>query len=183
MLRQTVRPIVTATLLAVAPAAGLAQDATPAFAPKSPGLAVGLSLLGTVVPTYLAVQNRDGSGADWLLTYGVFFGPSTGYFYSGRTGRAFGGAAIRLGFTALTAVGISTACGGNVIWGCEDEGAANVVALLGLGLLGLSAVYDIVGAGSAVREWNARHQPPRLSLRPQINPVARSGGLAARIEF
>jgi len=181
MLRQAVRPIVTATLLAVAPVAGVAQEATPAFTPKSPGLAVGLSLLGTVVPTYLAMRNRDGPGAGWLLAYGVFLGPSTGYFYAGRTGRAFGGAAIRLGFTTLTALGISGVCGG--IWGCEDEGAANVVAFVGLGLVGLSAVYDIGGAGSAAEEWNARHQAPRLSLTPQINPLARSAGLAARLEF
>lgn len=183
MLHRAIRPALAAALLAVAPAAGVAQDAMLTPTRKSPGVAVGLSLVGTVLPIYLGTRDRNGSGAGWLLAYGVFLGPSTGYFYTGRTGRALGGAGMRFGFTLLTAAGIVAACGGDVIWGCQDESAANVVAFMGLGLLGLSAVYDIVGAGSAAREWNDRHQPARLSLAPQVNPVARSGGLVARIEF
>lgn len=182
MLRQAIRLILAAVLLTVAPAVGVAQEAVPDFTPKSPALATGLSLLGTVGPTALGLLNPGGSGAGWLIAYGIYVGPSTGYFYAGRSGHAIGGAGMRLGFSALTALGIAGACGGNV-WGCEDEEMANVVALVGLGLVGLSAVYDIVGAGSAAREWNARHQPPRLSFTPQINPVARSGGLVAHFEF
>lgn len=183
MLPQAVRPIVTVALLTVAPAVAVAQEPVPAFTPKSPDLAVGLSLLGTVVPTALALQNRNGGGAGWLMFYGMFFGPSTGYFYAGRTGRAFGGAGTRLGFGALAALGITASCGGDVLWGCKDEKTANAVAVVGLALIGLSAVYDIATVGRAATEWNLQHQPPRLSVLPAVNPVAHSAGLEVRLTF
>lgn len=184
MLRQLITPLAAAAVIAGTPAVVRAQQARASFAPKSPSTAVELSLLGTVVPTALGIALRnDGNRTlgGWLITYGVFLGPSTGYFYGGRVGRGFGGGALRFGILMGTAVGVMGACGG--FFGCESPGTANAVALVGVVAYAISAIYDIANAGRAAVEWNARHEPRRLTVTPRIDPGTRSAGAAVRVTF
>jgi hypothetical protein len=183
MLRQVITPLAAAALIAAAPAAAQAQDARSSVTVKSPYLAAGLSLLGTVVPTALgvAVGDRNGSIGGWLIAYGVFVGPSTGYFYAGQVGRGMGSAALRFGIVLGAAAGAMGACGG--IWGCDDPGAASAIAVVGLAAYAASALYDIARAGAAAQAWNARHAERRIAVTPRIDPAGRSGGVRVSIAF
>lgn len=177
---------VAATLITVAaPAAAVGQGSPQPFKPKSEPTAVALSLLGTVVPIALGAVSSDqeGSMSSLLLFYGVYFGPGTGYFYAGRSGRVLAGAGMRLGIGLVALVAVVASCGDDWLFGCDDSGAANAAAILGLGGMAASALYDIVSAGRAVREWNARHEAPRVTLTPRIDPATRSRGLAVRVTF
>lgn len=183
MLRQLITPLAAAALIAGAPAAAHAQDARSSFTPKSPYVAVQLSLLGTVVPTALGIAMGDGAGSlrGWLIAYGVFVGPSTGYFYGGQVGRGMGTAALRFGILLGAAAGAMGACGG--VWGCDDPGAANAIVIVGLGAYVASALYDIARAGAAADAWNARHAERRVTIMPRVDPVTPSGGVSVRIGF
>jgi hypothetical protein len=181
MLRQVVKPLVVVALLATTPAA--AQEPVAGSSPKSGATAIGISLIATVVPTALGFAADHGSARPWLLLYGLYLGPSTGYFYVGRPWRVVGGGMVRFGISVATAAGIATSCGGDWLWGCEDEGAANAVAFIGLSAYAASAIYDIATVGSAVTKWNAERQPPRFSVTPQIHPTQRSGGVAVQVRF
>jgi len=146
---------------------------------KSEGIAVGASLLGTVVPTVVGIQ----AGGGPFLFYGIFLGPSTGYFYAGNAGRGFGGAVLRFGIATAAALGAVAACGSNWIWSCDDPGLSNTIALTGLGLMAVSAIYDIAGAGNAARHWNEAHAAGPVSIMPRVDVDRRAAGLNVRIAF
>lgn len=180
MLRQFVQPIIAA-LLVTAPA--VAQGPAAPDGHKSGAAAVGISLLGTAAPIAIALASDHGAARGWLLFYGGVFGPSTGYFYVGRPGKVFGAGIPRLAIALVTSAGIVAACGGNVIWGCEDEATANAISIFGLGAFVASAVFDLAQVARAAGEWNARHAPPPVQVTPLINPADRAGGLAVRVNF
>lgn len=118
-----------------------------------------------------------------LISSGLIIGPSLGYFYAGRPGRAFAGMGLRtaIGFGAL--IGAFATCG----WGCgPGEGAYNaawgIMALGGAVVVG-SAIHDISKVDDAVRAQNQKRENPRLSVIPEYFPGHKAIGLRAKIAF
>ncbi|MSR07044.1 MAG: hypothetical protein EXR93_08275 [Gemmatimonadetes bacterium] len=179
MVRRAIMPLAAASLLTFLPSVLRAQDAPTSINPKHAEVAVAISLIATVGPTVLGAT----MGSGWLASYGLFLGPSTGFLYVGKPGRVLGGGLVRVAVTAATVLGITAACGGDLFWSCDDEGAANAVALLGLGAFAASAIYDIVAAGRAASRWRPRTKARHVTVMPGLNPFARSGSLAVRITF
>ncbi|MBT8461308.1 MAG: hypothetical protein KJO44_02210, partial [Gemmatimonadetes bacterium] len=155
---------------------------------KSESTASLLSLAGTVVPMALgmALMNSGDGGAGSglglaLFSYGMYFGPATGYWYAGSAGAAWKGIGMRLGISLVATAATAAVCSGG---GCEmfrDDSAmpgVAVVGLLALGATAYSLIHDIAGADGEVRRHNAevaaRHRESRLSFVPVVTP--RDGG-------
>lgn len=178
MFRHMVLPLAAgAVLLATGSAA--AQDSAPPFRPRSERVAFTASLLSTVLPAALALQMHSHPEAQgWLLAYATFLGPSAGYFYAGKPGRAFTGLGLRLGITVAAVVGAYATCG----WTCTGNSASDTILYIGIGALAASLIYDIAKSGQAARDWNQEHEPA-VSVVPRVNPVTRSAGLAVWLTF
>ncbi|MCK5489988.1 MAG: hypothetical protein KAI98_08360 [Gemmatimonadetes bacterium] len=169
-------------------ASAVAAEAKEISSMKSEDAATLLSLAGTVLPISVGIllQSAESSGGDGspfgavLLSYGLFFGPATGYWYAGNSTAGLKGAGIRLGILLATGATIAAICSGDncSIFG-PDTGAttaAGVVALVGLGTLTYSMIHDIAGVGDHVRAHNAmvsarQGQQPRLTIAPLVSPA------------
>lgn len=169
--------------------------------------ATRLSALGTVIPVGLGIvlaataSGHDEYYVDWngtpsyrrsdpdrlptiLLTgSGLIIGPSLGYFYAGRPGRAFLGIGFRtaVGFGSL--IGAFATCG----WDCgPGDGAYDAAwGIIGAGtvLMAGSAIYDIAKVGRAVRAQNLKRDKLKLSVLPEYYPGSKALGLRAKITF
>ena len=118
-----------------------------------------------------------------LISSGVVIGPSLGYFYAGRPGRAFAGMGIRtaIGFGSL--IGAFATCG----WNCgPGDGAYNtawgIMVVGGAVALG-SAIHDISKVDDAVRSENQKHRHPKLAVMPEYFPGSKAVGLRAKLVF
>jgi len=180
----------TALLLSTAPATAAGQGAPTTFRPKSEATSIMYSVLGTVVPTAVGMGLASAGEFDgisvYLVLYGIYLGPATGYFYAGEAGRGARGVAVRGGITLATLLMVGAVCsgGGCNMWG-DDRSmpAAGVMVLIGMaGMVG-SMVYDIASAGSAARRWNARQVASKVSVAPTLDPVTASPGVAVRVQF
>ncbi len=181
MLRHLSLPLAAAVVLAASPVGVSAQEFARGY--KTPAVAVGISILATAAPTVVGLATAgDGAAGGWLAAYGLFLGPSTGYFYVGDPGRVIWGGMGRVTISVVTFLGVVAACGGDWLWGCENKFAADAVTIVGMGAFAASAVYDLATVGRAAANWNARHAT-RVSVTPRINPIERSGGLAVRVTF
>lgn len=159
---------------------------------KSEGTATLLSVAGTALPITLGLilaNAADGEGSSGLgfalFSYGMYFGPATGYWYAGASGDAWKGIGVRLG-VSLAGAGLATlACAA----GCElgifdsnpDDGGlviASLVAVATVGVVAYSLIRDIAGVDGHVRRRNAevaaRRSESRLSVLPVVTP--RDGG-------
>jgi hypothetical protein len=169
-------------------ASGVAAESREIAGMKSEDTATLLSLAGTAVPITLGIllaNSDDDGGASSLglalVSYGVYFGPATGYWYAGASGAGLKGTAVRLGISVAT-VGITAAiCSGDAcnIFG-EDDGAttaAGIVSLVAIGAFTYSMIRDIAGADNQVRRHNAElaasqeQQAPRLTIAPVLSPA------------
>lgn len=175
------------TLIALATAAALGAASPPCQAQRSPATpgptpnwtAVAASLIGTVVPTAFGFAEDQG----FLAFYGIFLGPSTGYFYSGRVGRGFASAGLRFGIAVAAGLGAMAACGDNWLWGCDDPTLADGITVVGLAGIAISAIYDISYAGNAARHPSEAHVAPDVSITPSVDVRQRAAGLNVRIAF
>lgn len=118
----------------------------PPMALKSEKTALQLSLWGTLIPVSVGTALLVGMGNEEsgpesgasafppliLLTTGYLFGPSLGYFYGGRPGRAWTGVGIRVVGTGAIIAAIAAS------WDNPDAGGAEAAALFGLGLIAIS---------------------------------------------
>lgn len=190
--------LVTAAAVLAAPLAAGAQPGmtapvpAPAPAPvddsgdKSPGVALGLSLLGTAAgyATFVAAIDSEQEGLVWLGLGGMVVGPSLGHFYAGESGRALGHSLIRVGAlgTMFTgAVVMVVDC-----WDEEDDcGAAGPVLIVGGALLGVgSTLYSIVDAPAAANRHNQERRRLVLTPAPVIGPDRSTGyGVALGAAF
>lgn len=159
---------------------------------KSEGTATLLSVAGTALPLTLGLilaNAGDGEGGSGLglalFSYGMYFGPATGYWYAGASGAAWKGIGVRLGVSLVGASLMTLACAA----GCElgifdsnpDDGGlviASLVAVATVGVVAYSLVRDIAGVDGRVRRRNAevaaRRSESRLSVLPVVTP--RDGG-------
>ena len=157
----------------------LAQTDLPST--KSPALAVGLSLLGTVAPLALV----EGPGG---LAMGLILGPNLGDFYIGEYGYALGRTAVRGAILAGTVGAAVAICSGG---GCgigifnDDDGTlvvAGIVVLGGIVATGVLGAREITNVDDRTREKNAR-SAPRIRVTPTVDVVRRGVGMAVGIRF
>jgi hypothetical protein len=188
---------VVAAVLVAAPLAARAQpgmtEPLPAPAPvddsgdKSPGVALGLSLLGTAggYAAIAAGSENGNEGLVWLGLGGILVGPSLGHFYAGESGRAIGHSLIRLG-------AVGTMFAGAVItfadcWDDEDGdcGSVGPVIIVGGAVLGVgSTVYSIADAPAAARRHNQERRRFLLTPAPLVGPGRSTGyGVALGATF
>lgn len=132
---------------------------------KSPKAAVGLSVLGTVVPLLMigtAVGLGDGTPEGHMPLYlagmtGTFIGPSIGHWYAGEVGTAgLLGRGLGAGLIGVGAA-MSLNCLGSPDASCEPDRAGEVIAVAGIALYAGSTIYDIATAGRAAKRWNLAH--------------------------
>jgi len=169
-------------------ASAVAAEAKEISGMKSAGTATLLSLAGTLVPITMGIvlQSAGSSGGDGsplggvLLSYGLFFGPATGYWYAGNSTDGLKGAGIRLGILLATGATIAAICSGdNCPMFGPDTGASGVAAavgLVGFGALAYSMIHDIAGVDNHVRAHNAKvsarqGQQSRLTIAPLVSPA------------
>lgn len=185
---------VAALAALAAPTDGAAQSPAGATVPtvtslpgmRSPGSATMLSLAGTLVPTALGIVLMDSDGGNGgvglgglLFTYGIYFGPATGYWYAGAPGPAFKGVGIRFGISLATTAAMLGICSGggcDMLWGDDSAlGAALAVGAVGVAAIVYSAIHDIADADNRVRRRNAeviaRHDATRLAIVPIVSPA------------
>ena len=140
-----------------------AQETQPAF--KSPQTALWMSMLGTVVPLAMTIPTvfRESSGPDdgqmeaLLFLGGLVVGPSLGHFYAGRPGRAFSGMGLRI-------VGLGGLAGAFAMSWDSDSSGAEPLALISLGLMATTLVWDIAAAPKSARIHNDKIKKAQLSV-------------------
>ena len=147
---------------------------------KSPGTALTLSALATVVPMGVAFSGAAGEGVlpAGLALGGLILGPSFGYLYAGETGHALKGIGLRavvLGATIGATTAICTAGECNIFG--DDDGslaAALIVALAGFVTTSVLAIRDIGRVDDRVRARNERIARSALSVRVTYLPETRA---------
>jgi hypothetical protein len=164
-------------------ASGVAAEAREIAGLKSESTATLLSLAGTAVPITLGIilaNSGDDGGASSLglalVSYGIYFGPATGYWYAGNSGAGWKGTAVRLGISLAT-VGITAAICSADNCGFDDDSftVAGIVSLVAIGAITYSMIHDIAGADNQVRRYNAdlaaSQKAPRLTIAPVLSPA------------
>jgi len=164
-------------------ASAVADEAREIAGMKSESTATLLSFVGTAIPITLGFMLSSSDGGDstaglLLFTYGMYFGPATGYWYAGASGRAWEGVGIRVGITLAGTLAMAAVCsgGGCDIFGDDDAmAAAGVVGLVTLAATAYSMIRDIAGADNQVRRHNeelaASQGSPRLTIAPVLSPA------------
>ena len=139
---------------------------------KSEQTAFNYSLFGTLLPLPTLV----------LAVPGLWFGPSLGYFYAGRGGRAWSGIGIR-----TLAVGGMISSFGICGWDCgPGESAYNAawaVFLTSGGVFVGSAIYDIATVKGDVRRQNESLTKTSWLISPEYRPGTRVIGLRLMCRF
>lgn len=191
--------LVVAAVLAAPLAAAAQPGLTDPVAPpppvdesgdKSPGLALGLSLLGTTAgyATLFAAADSESDGL-WLLGFGgIVVGPSLGHFYAGELGRGVNHSLVRVGAAGVIFAGalvtFADCWGGDEEDSCSGAGPAIMVggAVLGIG----SSLYSIVDSPAAARRHNEARRKHRLVVAPApvVGPDRSTGyGVALGAQF
>ncbi|MEW5875916.1 MAG: hypothetical protein AB1752_12145 [Candidatus Zixiibacteriota bacterium] len=139
---------------------------------KSPGAATRYSILGTILPIPTIV----------LAYPGLLFGPSFGYFYAGKPGRAWTGIGIR---TLATGGAISSfaICGWDCGRGDEAYNIAWAVFLVSSGVFVGSVIYDWATVGPAVRRQNAALKSAQWRIEPTYSAPTGALGLRLSLRF
>jgi len=158
---------------------------------KSEGAAFTLSLIGTLVPLVLGTaimttsddfyySDAAGSAGAFLIYTGLYFGPSMGYFYAGKSGRGWASFGLRNGIAMVSLVGAFAICSPS---GCYDDNQATAARLIllaaGVGILA-SATYDLVKIKGTVRERNEKQLASRVALIPTYS---RADGPGVRVSL
>lgn len=177
----------------------LQEFAGPAL--KSEKTALTLSLASTLLPAALGgvmmvVGDADSgvsTAGSVIAGLGLYFGPATGYWYGGASGRGWKGVGIRFGTAVVAGAALYAICGvgdSDCSIVVEDEGtaaAASLVALAATGVILFSAIWDIAKVKGHVRKANDEKlgtHGASLSVMPVVNPMnGGSAGVVASIRF
>jgi hypothetical protein len=151
---------------------------------KSPGTALALSLMSTVVPIGAGIALMATESPAGLIPFlgGILVGPSIGHFYAGNTGRGLATAGLR----TVSLVGGTLAAYAICPYdGCSDSDvqAATWVLIATAGLTLGSSVVDIATAPDAARRYNERQQAARLRVTPVFLAGGSAPGLAVNYRF
>lgn len=156
-------------------------------AEKKPGLAFGLSMLGTAAG-YGSLMLWGNLGRDSLLGWGllgVMVGPSLGHAYTGEYGRASIATGLRAGgFTLMIAGLLHGYCFGESTL-CDVSPGSRAMFLGGVALFAGSTIYSIVDSGLSARRVNNRHRRRfALTPAPVVGPDRTMGmGMALSATF
>lgn len=163
---------------------------------KSPGEAQAISALSTIGPVACgllsATQGEDNYGTPEvvLILSGITVGPSTGYFYGGKTARGFTGIGVRVGIGAVTAMAAAGAAANaakdNQGFGFPELEAAMSVGVVGAGIIAISAIYDIAAVRSAVEKRNSElinRSQTSVKMFPKYFADSGAGGLQLTVSF
>jgi hypothetical protein len=127
------------------------------------GLLLPVALIG-------ASESTHGAGGLFALTgLSIILGPTAGHWYAGRawTNATTVRLLASLTFAYGAVIAITSDCEDETTNSCEsDANTAADVALVSLGVIAGSAIYDIATAGRSAREYNARH----FSVAPVVMP-------------
>ncbi len=170
------------SLLIAAQLAAQVPDTTiPATRYRDPASATILSAAFTVIPTVagiamIAADQESGAGA-WVFFGGLTLGPAMGYFTTGQTGRGLVGFGIRSGVFVGTGLLVFAIC--PIYCDESEEVAAGIVAIGGLTLTAVLAVYDIV----KVRRKLPAESAARVSMYPSYVPATKSPGIGIKVTF
>lgn len=166
----------------------VAQITAEALDIRSPSASRNLSLWTTVGSLAVGAAFIASGTQTPIGGLGLVFGPATGYWSGGVSGRGWGGVALRSGISVGGALLAVAVCGTDS-FGCENEDAALAVLIAtGAAMLG-SAIHDISTVDDRVRERNERlraesERPPAVMFAPVISPAdGGTVGLTARLGF
>ncbi|WP_421775320.1 hypothetical protein [Gracilimonas sp.] len=157
-------------------------DTSDAIELKKRGRALGIALGATLGPYVLAVIPGLNLIGTPLIPVGFLAGPSMGYLYTDNGDKIWRGTFVRLGGSALMALGGLGALGGGYGGDSGLYTAGVIVMLGGLGIYTYRFIYDIVQSMRLVDKYNA-NQKSRVQLMPSVNPYTESVGLTLRVRF
>jgi 4-amino-4-deoxy-L-arabinose transferase-like glycosyltransferase len=158
----------------------LAGQEPESYETKSPGVARGLSFLGTAVLTGASAAFALAEGTAVPLVFGgLVLGPVLGYVYAGEARRGIVHAGIRaavIGVTAGAAFLICSERNCDLLAGAGPElGLAMAVVAAGGAITAFLIGRDIIRVGDQVRARSQRLGA--VSVQPAYFPESRSGGL------
>lgn len=143
-----------------------------------PGLAMLCTAAGIAAPIAIAAGpgHEPGDATKQFAVASLVFTPAAGHVYGGVTRRALRGVVVR----AAGLVVLAAASGGTNH--AVEEGSAPL-ALLGLTLMGASALWDVFTVASDVEAANLAHARARLALGFVPGAGGSSPTLAVRVRF
>ena len=156
---------------------------------KSQGVAVGLSVLSTTVPLFMAsALSSETSNSEVLVGTlaigGLVIGPSLGQFYASSPGTALLGVFLRFlgGGMAITGLSKSVAwCDSETGKDCGDDKGSELM-IAGAMLYTGGVVYSLVDGYFSVNRWNIRQDGPDYGFSPSLVPeedgALRTGAVA-----
>lgn len=138
----------------------------PEDGPKSPELAILLSVAGTVAPPLLASAmygdtNEHETELLWILGTSALLGPSLGHWYAGKV--------ITPGL-GVRAVGFAL---GAAAFGADDLDSAVGLLMLSASCILGGAIYDVSTAGRSARHYNFAYA---TRLMPVVAPTMGPSG-------
>ena len=174
-------------------------DSTSTASPKSRGKALAYSLRATAIPAVVGgLMALEGMSDNygWMTGFGlglgsagVIFGPGAGHVYARRTGRFWGGAAIR-GLAGSLAVvgGFWIYFSSNFHFGSSPEShgspTGGIVLVAGAGAIALTSIaYDIASVGKSVDRYNRSRGIAKVNLELCYIANYKAPGLALRLSF
>lgn len=137
--------------------------------PKSPAMAMGISLAATAVPIGLILANGI-DNATWgtagLAAMTLVAGPALGYFYGGVSNRGIGGMGIRAALVLGIFLGGDTLLSEACFYGVF-----------------CAAAYDVFIVGEHVRKRNLELQKKTVSVRPIVIPDRKGMGFGVQVQI
>jgi hypothetical protein len=169
-------------------------DSTSVATPKSRSTALSRSLLWTLVPaaiggafvlhgSYGNQNDKTEALAGFAIgSAGIVLGPGVGHAYAGRTGRFWGGVAIRGAAVALTAA-ISFSASENSLSMSDGIAQSSMALAVGGSVCLMSTIYDIATIGDSVNDYNKEHDFRTLTLKPAYIAAYEAPGLVLILTF
>jgi hypothetical protein len=163
-------------------------------APKSKRTALTSSLLCTLVPaaagaalvlagSYSGQNDKAEALAGFAIgSVGMVIGPGVGHAYAEKTGRFWGGVAIRGAAVALTAA-MSFSASENSLSMSDGIEQSSMALAVGGCVCSASAIIDISAIGASIDEYNKKPGFSSLTLRPTYIATFKAPGLVLKLTF
>lgn len=148
---------------------------------KSPGLAFGLSLSGTLAPSIAGIPliTKEDNVKSWndragvaLISAGLIFGPGVGHLYSHNRKAFFRGVIIRTIGAGILGAGFAriaaTDDDSHELGGFEVDDLGGFLVAAGSVIVLVSAIGDIARADGSARSYNRKHEQTVWSWYPSL---------------
>ncbi|HEX4417571.1 MAG TPA: hypothetical protein VH165_06710 [Kofleriaceae bacterium] len=146
-----------------------------------PSTASAISLAVTLASYVAIIAGHNNGAVIGVGALGTLIGPSTGRWYAHASGAS--GLAIRLAGVGATIGGVALAFHDCPLFGDHCDASLEGPALVLAGVVAYvgGTIYDIVGASSDARDYNAHLN--NVALVPVIHSDQHSYGLAVAAQF